>query len=135
MPANTTPIFPLTPVYKHAVVTALTTDRTGATTVNLQTLITGATNGTKITQLGVKFQGTTVAGSILIFVTDTSGANLELFDEIQVTAVTANDTTPSFRSVNLYNDFQIASGQLVRVGMTTISSTIAATVFCMAGDY
>jgi hypothetical protein len=135
MPANTTPIFPLSPIYRHAVVTALTTDRTGATTTNLQTLITGAANGTKITQLGVKFQGTCVAGSILIFVTDTSGANLELFDEIQVTAVTANDTTPSFRSVNLYNDFQIASGQLVRVGMTTISSTIAATVFCMAGDY
>jgi hypothetical protein len=135
MPANTTPIFPLTPVYKQAVVTALTTDRTGATTVNLQTLVTGSVDGTKITQVGVKFQGTSVAGSILIFVTDQAGANLEIFDEIQVTAVTANDTTPSFRSVNLYNDFQIPSGSLVRVGMTTISGAIPATVFCMAGNY
>jgi hypothetical protein len=135
MPANTTPIFPLTPVYKHVVVSGLTTDRTGGTTGNLQTLITGSTDGTKITQIGVKFQGTSVAGSILIFLTDQAGANLELIDEIQVTAVTSNDTTPSFRSVNLYNDFQIASGSLVRVGMTTISGTVASTVFCFAGNY
>jgi hypothetical protein len=135
MPANTTPIFPLSPIYKHSVITALTTDRTGATVGNLQTLITGSTDGTKITQIGVKFQGTSVAGSILIFVSDQAGANLELFDEIQVTAVTANDTTPSFRSVNLYNDFQIASGSQVRVGMTTISGATGSTVFCMAGNY
>ena len=135
MPANTTPIFPLVPVYKQTILSALTTDRTGATTTNLQTLVSGSVNGTKITQVGVKFQGTSVAGSILIFVTDQAGANLELFDEIQVFAVTATDTTPSFRSVNLYNDFQIPSGSLVRVGMTTISGVVPSTVFCMAGDY
>lgn len=135
MPANTTPIFPLTPIYKNSVVTAVTTDRTGATVANLQDLITGATNGTKITQIGVKFQGTSVAGTILIFVTDTNGANPELFDEVQVFAVTATDTTPSFRSVNLYNDFQVPFGSVVKVGMTTISGTVAANVFCLAGDY
>lgn len=133
MPANVTPIFPLSPIYRHAVVTATTTDRTGATTGNLVTLITGATNGTKITQIGVKYQDTNVAGSILIFITDTSGANLELFDEIAVTAVTVSVSTPSFRSVNLYNDLQVASGQIVRVGMT--AGAVACTVFCMAGDY
>jgi hypothetical protein len=135
MPANTTPIFPLTPVYKHVVITATTTDRTGATTTNLQTLITGSVDGTKITQIGVKYQGTSVVGSILIFVTDTAGLNLELIDEIQVFAVTATDSVPSFRSVNLYNDFQIAAGSIVRVGMTTISGTIPSTVFCFAGNY
>ena len=133
MPANVTPIFPLSPIYKHAVVTGTTTARSGATTANLVTLITGATNGTKITQIGVKYQDTNIAGSILIFITDTSGANLELFDEIAVTAVTVSVSTPSFRSVNLYNDLQIASGQIVRVGMT--AGTAACTVFCMAGDY
>lgn len=135
MPANTTPIFPLNPIYKYTVLTGINTDRTGATTTNLQTLISGSVNGTKITQVGVKFQGTSVAGSILIFVTDQAGANLEIFDEIQVFAITAADGTPSFRSVNLYNDFQIPSGSLVRVGMTTISGTVPATVFCMAGEY
>lgn len=135
MPANVTPIFPLTPIYRHAVVTALTTDRSGATTTNLVTLITGSADGTKITQIGVKHQGTSVGGSILIFIDPGGGLGLELFDELQVTGVTASDTVPSFRSVNLYNDLQIPSGSLVRVGMTTISGAVAATVFCMAGNY
>jgi hypothetical protein len=135
MPANVTPIFPLTPIYRHAVITALTTDRTGATTTNLVTLITGSVDGTKITQIGVKHQGTSVAGSILVFIDPGGGQGLELFDELQVSAVTAADTTPSFRTVNLYNDLQIPSGSLIRVGMTTISGTVAATVFCMAGNY
>jgi hypothetical protein len=135
MPANTTPVFPLTPIYRHAVVTGSTTDRSGATTGSLQTLITGSTDGTKITQIGVKVQGVSVASSVLVFIDPGGGQGLELFDEIQVTAVTANDTTPSFRSVNLYNDFQIPSGSLVRVGQTLFSGPTGSTVFCMAGNY
>lgn len=135
MAANTTPIFPLVPIYKHVTVSASTSDRSGATIQNMPTLITASVDGTKITQIGVKVQGTSVAGSVLIFVDPGGGATLELFDEIQVSAVSANDTTPSFRSVNLYNDLQIPSGSLIRVGQTLLSGTTGSTVFCMAGNY
>lgn len=136
MPANTTPIFPLVPVYRHVTITAATTDRSGATVANLQTLITGSVDGTKITQIGVKVQGTSVLGSVFIFIDPGGGQGLELFDEIQISsAITANETTPSFRAVNLYNDLQIASGSLVRVGQTLFSGATGSTVFCMAGNY
>ena len=82
MPANFQPIFALTPETSFATVTAATTDRTGATMTNTVTLLTAATNGTKITQIGAKVAGTNVATLVLIFISDTTGANFKLFDEI-----------------------------------------------------
>lgn len=133
MAANTAPIFPVKPIYKQVVVNTINNDRSGATTANLYTLITGSVNGTKITQIGVKFQGQSVSGSILIFVE--SDSTLALFDEIAVTAASASEGLPSYRSVNLYNDFQIYTGSLVKVGMTTMYGPTGSTVYCMAGDY
>lgn len=133
MPANTTPIFPSKPIYKQVVVNTSNNDRTGATTANLYTLITGSINGTKITQIGIKSQGQSASGSILIFVE--SDSTLALFDEIAITAASASDGLPSFRSVNLYNDFQIFTGSLVKVGITAMFNSTGSTVYCMAGDY
>lgn len=133
MPANTTPIFPIKPIYKQVVVNTINNDRSGVTTANLYTLITGSAEGTKITQIGVKFQGQSASGSILIFVE--SDSVLALFDEISVTAASASDGLASFRSVNLYNDFQIYTGSLVKVGMTAMYGPTGSTVYCMAGDY
>jgi hypothetical protein len=133
VPANTTPIFPYKPIYKQVTVNTINNDRSGATTANLYTLITGSTEGTKITQIGVKFQGQCVSGSILVFIE--SNSTLALFDEIPVSAASASDGVPSYRSVNLYNDFQIPTGSLVKVGMTAMYGPTGSTVYCMAGDY
>jgi hypothetical protein len=84
MPANTTPIFALTPQLDWARITATTTDKTGATPANLQTLVIAATNGTKVTQIGFKFVGTSTAGTLLIFISDTDGTTLRLFDELSM---------------------------------------------------
>jgi hypothetical protein len=54
MATNTSPIFALIPETKIVTVTSATTDRTGATTTNLSELLTAATDGTKITQIGAK---------------------------------------------------------------------------------
>ena len=66
MPANTSPIFALTPELAIATVTTATTDRTGATMTNTVTLLTAATNGTKITEIGAKVAGYNVAVIVLI---------------------------------------------------------------------
>ena len=132
--ANTSPIFALVPETSIVTVTAATTDRTGATTTNLAELLTAATDGTKITQIGAKIAGTNNTTSVLIFITDTGGSNPKLFDEIKLEGITASTTQPSFRDVTAYSDLQLKSGQKVLVGIT-VAVTDGVNIFAIKGDY
>ena len=134
MAANLQPIFALVPETSFATVTGATTDRTGATMTNTVTLLTAATNGTKITQIGAKVAGTNTATLVLIFISDTTGANFKLFDEIGLSAVTASTTTISQRSVTAYSDLQLKAGQVVKVGIT-VATAAGVNVFAIKGDY
>lgn len=134
MPANTSPIFALTPELAFATVTAATTDRTGATMTNTVTLLTAATNGTKITQIGAKVAGTNAGTLVLIFISDSSGSNFKLFDEIALNAVTASTTVTSQRAVTAYSDLQLKAGQIVKVGIT-VATAAGINVFAVKGDY
>lgn len=132
--ANTSPIFALTPETAIVTVTAATTDRTGATTANLSDLLTAATDGTKITQIGAKAAGDNTACLVLIFITDTAGANPKLYDEIAMDAVTASTTVTSQRQVTAYSDLQLKAGQKVQVGIT-VAQTDGVNIFAIKGDY
>jgi hypothetical protein len=132
--ANTSPIFALVPETKIVTVTDATTDRTGATTTNLVELLTAGTDGTKITQIGAKVAGTNTACSVLIFITDTAGANPKLYDEISLSAVTPSTTIISERKVTAYSDLQLKSGQKVLVGIT-IAQAVGVNIFAIKGDY
>jgi hypothetical protein len=132
--ANTSPIFALVPETKIVTVTAATTDRTGATTTNLAELLTAATDGTKITQIGAKVAGTNTACLVLIFITDTAGANPKLYDELALAPVTANTLITSERQVTAYSDLQLKSGQKVLVGIT-VAQTDGVNIFAIKGDY
>jgi hypothetical protein len=100
----------------------------------LVNLLTASTSGTKITQIGAKVAGNNVAALVLIFITDTSGLNPKLFDEIALPAVTAGTTTTSQRQVNVYSDLQLKAGQIVKVGATVISGGNI-NIFAIKGDY
>jgi hypothetical protein len=134
MPANTSPIFALSPELSFATVTGATTDRTGATMTNTVTLLTAATNGTKITQIGAKVAGTNTATLVLIFVSDSSGSNFKLFDEISLAPITPTTTTTSQRAVTAYSDLQLKAGQVVKVGIT-VATTDGVNCFAIKGDY
>jgi hypothetical protein len=134
MPANTSPIFALSPELAIATVTGATTDRTGATMTNTVTLLTAATNGTKITQIGAKVAGTNTATLVLIFVSDSSGANFKLYDEIALAPITASTTVTSQRAVTAYSDLQLKAGQVVKVG-TTVAIAVGVNIFAVKGDY
>jgi hypothetical protein len=134
MAANTSPIFALVPETKIVTVTAATTDRTGATTTNLVELLTAGTDGTKITQIGAKVAGDNTACLVLIFITDTSGSNPKLYDEIALAPITASTTQASFRDVTAYSDLQLKSGQKVLVG-TTVAQADGVNIFAIKGDY
>lgn len=135
MAANTTPIFALKPHTPSVQITAVTTDKTGATTTNLKTLVTATTDGTKVTQIGYKIQGTSAAGLFLIFITDTAGANPYLYDEIAIAAVTSSTTVATARVFNSYSDLQLKSGQLILVGFTVISGSVNCTGWASIGDF
>jgi len=133
MSANTDPLFPLVPYCPSATVSGTTTDRTGATTTNMVTLVTAGTNGTKVSQIGCKVAGTSVAATLLIFITNTSGTSPVLFDEIVISAVTASNTAASFRGFNSYSDLELKSGQLIQVGVTALSANVIA--WAQQGDF
>jgi len=134
MSQNTSPVFAKTPIFNQAYLTSAYTDRTGVTG-GLVTLATAGSLGSKITQIGVKFTGNAISGSLLIFVTNTAGTTPRLFDEVPVITSTVSTTSGSFRAVNSYSDFQIASGSLVQVGLTAISSSVSCSVFGMQGNF
>jgi hypothetical protein len=71
---------------------------------------------------------------VLIFVSDSTGANFKLFDEIALISVTADTTTTSQRVVTAYSDLQLKAGQVVKVG-TTVAITAGVNVFAVKGDY
>jgi hypothetical protein len=134
MAANTSPIFALVPETKIVTVTAATTDRTGATTTNLVELLTATTDGTKITQIGAKAAGSNTACLVLIFITDTAGANPKLYDELALAPITATTLATSERKVSAYSDLQLKSGQKVLVGIT-VAQADGVNIFAIKGDY
>jgi hypothetical protein len=134
MAANTSPIFALVPETKIVTVTAATTDRTGATTTNLVELLTATTDGTKITQIGAKVAGTNTACLVLVFITDTAGANPKLYDELALDPITPTTLITSERQVNAYSDLQLKSGQKVLVGIT-VAQVAGVNIFAIKGDY
>ncbi len=96
MPANTAPIFPLTPIVGIATLTTATavTSRANITgTTGLTQLTATSTNGTRIDSITVKGKATTVASNVFIWIYN--GTTSFLFDEIDVPAVTAANTTDS----------------------------------------
>jgi hypothetical protein len=133
MPANFKPVFALTPRMAVGRITTATTDKTGATTTNLITLYTATTNGTKVSQIGFKFVGTSTAGTFLIFISEIDGTTLRLFDEILFSAVTSSTTALTARGFNFYSDLQLQSGQKIIVGATTANTNIDS--FCQIGDF
>ena len=133
MAANTNPIFALVPLVTSVTITATTTDKSGATNTNIKTLYTAATNGTKITQIGFKCVGNSSAGIFLIWITDTSGANPILFEEILIAAVTSSNTVATYKAVNNYSDLELKSGQQIWVGATVVTTSIYG--FAQIGDY
>ena len=134
MPQNTSPIFAQTPVFAQAYLSGSYTDRTGAT-AGLTTLVTAGASGSKITQIGCKFTGNTITGSVMIFVTSTAGTNPRIFDEIPIALYTVSTTSGSYRAVNAYSDFQINSGSRIQVGVSALSSSVSCSVFAMQGDF
>jgi len=105
MPANTSPIFPLTPVVGIATLTAATAVTSRANIVGntgLVQLTPTSTNGTRVDLITVNSKATSVASIVDIWLND--GTTSFLIDEIVVTAVTASTTAPAFSTSKAYSN-------------------------------
>lgn len=127
MPANVQPLFALVPEIKTAVITAATTDKSGAIPGNLVELVNGSLEGSKITWIKFKHVGSSTNGLYLIFITDTSGANPRLYAEMVITTITSTNTVATNENTLFTPDLQIKSGQKILVGATTAASNIHVT--------
>ena len=138
MPANTTPIFPLTPFIGIAALIAATaiTTRTRITgTTGLTQLTPTTTNGLKIPQIIVKGSATTVASKLCIWIYD--GTNSTIFDEIDIPAITAGNTTESYFISKNYETLNDASIILPPTYQLFVSQTVASNVniYAIGGLY
>jgi hypothetical protein len=75
-----------------AQVTTANTNRNGTGTI--VSVMTGATNGTRIDDIYIVATGTTTAGVVRLYISD--GTNIRLWQEIIVPAVTPSTTVPVF---------------------------------------
>lgn len=93
MPANTTPIFPLTQKVSWGTLTTANTAKDGTGTV--ATLFTAGANGARIDQIKVRALGTNVATVLRLFVnngsTNTTSTNNSLIHEVTIPATTLSE--------------------------------------------
>lgn len=134
MPANTSPIFTLTPKIGMAVIGTANTNRDG--TGDMNTVITGGANGTRIHRITVKAIETTTAGMVRLYIGDDAGTpNIHLWREVSVTAITVSASVQGFSYVlTLTGEYAL----ILPVNYTLRASTHNAEDFIViaeGGDY
>ena len=139
MPANTTPIFTLTPKAVTASIAAANTARDGSGT--LIDLFTAGANGSRLDFITFTSAQATAAASAArvqrVFLTDTGGINPRLISEIVLSAVTASNTAiGSTATITFTNGLILASGQIVKVTQSVYGSAADGThAFARGGDF
>lgn len=95
MAANETPIYTRVPVIKMANISVANTNRDGTGTIT--TIVTGATDGTRIHKIDIKALVTTTAGMIRLYLADDAETpNIRLWKEIVVGAIIVAAGTAGF---------------------------------------
>lgn len=132
MPANTNPIFPLTPVVGVANISSANANRTvtGTTGLTIVGAAAGA-NGRRVDRVLVQATGTTTAGMVRIWYYAGSG-NAQLILEIPVTAITPSATQAAFAAeVAIDKSLPATSGALY----ASTEKAESFNVIAFGGDY
>lgn len=135
MPANTSPIFPLTPNNGYGTVLTANTALDGTGTV--VTVFTAGANGSIVDSITLMHLGSNVATVLRLFIKD--GLNYTLFYEETMAANTLSQVAKSVFTDILFNGTDRkrltlkASATLVSSVGTTIASGVR--INCFGGDY
>lgn len=136
MAAGTTPIYTQTP-HVGIGVSILTANTAMDGTGTVSTLFTAGANGSYVSRVRVKAQGTNVATVFRVFInngsTNATATNNVLYDEVSIPATTASNTTAN-PVWELQMGFALPAGYVLNatIGTTVAAGVIASTI---AGDY
>lgn len=139
MPANTSPIFTLTPVAATSTIAAANTARDGSG--SLVTAFTAGANGSRVDFITFTSSQATAAASAArvqrVFLTDTAGLNPILIQEVAFSAVTASNTAiGATATITFTNGLIINAGQIIRVSQSVYGSAADGTsVLVRGGNY
>ena len=136
MPANTTPIFPLTPIVGIATLTSATaiTSRANITgTTGLVQLTATSTNGTRVDAITVEAKGTSVANIISIWIYN--GTTSYLYTEIPVTAITPSTTVSAFTSTTTFATLVLPPTYQLYISEQVGTSSADFNVYAFGGTY
>lgn len=123
-----TPIFTATPKIGMAAISTANTNRDGTGT--LGTVITGATNGTKVFEVVICASGTVTAGVVRLFIDN--GTNTRLIEEILITATTPGTTTAVARYVRTFNNLVLPNAYVLKASTHNAEGF---NVIAYAGDF
>jgi len=136
---NTSPIFTLTPAAVTSTIAAANTARDGSGT--LVTAFTAGANGSRVDFITFTSSQATAAASAArvqrVFLTDTSGLNPILIQEVVLPAVTASNTAIGATvTITFTNGLVINEGQIIRVSQSVYGSAADGTsVVVRVGNY
>lgn len=103
MPANIEPIFTLTPQVASVAVGTANTARSAPGGGTVGTVLTAASNGTRIHRITIKATVTTTAGMVRLWIY--TGTTYFLWREVIVAAITASATVAAFEvSIELFGE-------------------------------
>jgi hypothetical protein len=122
------PVFAVTPKIGMGQVSVANTAYDGTGTV--VTILTGGTNGTKISEIVTEGAGSTSATMVHLFIFD--GTNTRLFDEIAVAAASPSGSVKANRVSTFYQNLTLpnSSWQL----RASVHTAVAVNVFAFAAD-
>jgi hypothetical protein len=139
MPANTDPVFTLTPRITGVHVAAANTASDGSG--SLVTAFTAGTFGSRLDEITVTNAQASAAASsamvIRVFITDTSGANPRLLREQAMPTATRSTTAVGAQILfSFAGGLTLASGQLIQVCQSVYAGVQDQnSVVCRGGDY
>jgi hypothetical protein len=114
------PVFAVTP--RMTAVSIATADSSYTAPTNVGTLITGASTGTRVSEIVVKCAATSAAAIVRIFLYD--GSTYWHFDEVTVAAATGSATVQQTRVSTTYNNLILPSASWsVRVTTSVSQAT------------
>ena len=116
----TSPVFAVTPRIGN--VSIATAEASYTTPTNVGTLITGASTGTRVSEIVVKCAATSAAAIVRIFLYD--GSTYWHFDEVTIAAATGSATVQQTRVSTTYNNLILPSASWsVRVTTSVSQAT------------
>lgn len=118
----------------RAVLSAATTDKTGATTTNIVDILTGAAAGTDITEITIKADGDPADCVVLIFVHN--GTDYRLWREFDIGNPAAGSTTVAAYGETGYETglFLPSASFKVAAAITVVPTAGNVNVWCSGGD-